>query len=60
MLASSPCPNEADVARQLWPVDRIQEYMFGADRHQTSNAATLGRERPGIMATLQQTVHGRA
>ena len=35
MFANAPCPFEADEARDMLPVDRVEKDMFRSDRHQT-------------------------
>ena len=41
MLANAPCPFEADEARDMLPVDRVQKDMFGADGHQIITHAAI-------------------
>jgi hypothetical protein len=44
MFAGAPCPHEAYMTRELWPVDRVQKHVLGSDRHQSflSGAASCG------------------
>ena len=59
MLASASCPNETDMMRQLRPVDRIQEHMFGTDRHQTSDPVAGDRDAPAVSEAAVAAVSAR-
>jgi hypothetical protein len=41
MLANAPCPFEANEARDMLPVDRVEKEMFRADRHQAITDAAI-------------------
>ncbi len=61
MLAAPPCPYEAYLVRELDPVDRVQEHVLRADRHQAPPSEASGCGVPGIMGSaLLRSVPGRA
>jgi hypothetical protein len=61
MLAAPPCPHEADMVRELRPVDRVQEHVLGTDRHQAADPSMLDCGLSGIMRlTSQRSAPGRA
>jgi len=63
MLAVSPCPHEAYLVRELRPVDRVQEHVLGADRHQASPSEASGfavqriMEPPSLQSALGRALH---
>ena len=59
MLAAPRCPHEADMIGQLWPVDRIQVYMFRTDRHQASDPALAECDDPADSDAAVAAVNAR-
>jgi hypothetical protein len=59
MLALAPCPDKADMIRQLRPVDRVEVQMLGADGHQASDTGSVNRDEPVLSEVAVSAVSAR-